>query len=408
MTSDHPHPIAVPLSLPCGTVLANRLVKAAMSEQLADADNDVSAELVGLYARWASSGCGVLITGNMMVDRHAISEPRQVVVDPETDRDRLTQLAQAARLDGAAVWAQLNHAGRQIPRSLARDPMGPSSVPMSPRAVFARPRAMTDAEITRVADEFAYAAATVQAAGFDGVEIHAAHGYLISQFLSPRTNQRDDRWGGDPDRRSLLLVRTVRAVRATVGPRFPVAVKINSSDFQRGGLDEDEALQIIDRLDAEQVDVIEISGGTFEASAMVGARVTDRTRTREAYFGRFAEAARRRTRTPLLLTGGFRTLAAMDDAVAGGAIDLIGLARPLVADPRFAVHLLAGRTDSMDLRPRRLHSRRLDGLTEIAWYTRQIRRLAAGLDPTRATTTGALGAHLATTFRHSHGTSRRR
>jgi 2,4-dienoyl-CoA reductase-like NADH-dependent reductase (Old Yellow Enzyme family) len=387
-----------PLVLPCGAVLPNRLVKAAMSEQLADRRNDVSAPLVHLYRQWSRSGCGLLITGNMMVDRCAISEPRQVVVEHGRDTRALTSLATAAKEHGASVWAQLNHGGRQVPRFLSRDATAPSEVPVRAMGAFGVPRALTSIEIDDIIGRFATAAAMAVAAGFDGVQLHGAHGYLISQFLSPLANRRDDDWGGTPQRRRRLLLETVRAVRAAVGPHVPVGVKLNSADFQRGGFDEDESMQAIEALERAGVDLLEISGGTFETGAMMGARLTRRTQAREAYFLHFAEAVRERTGLPLMVTGGFRTAAAMVEAVRAGTVDLVGLARPLAVEPTFGRQLLAGTSTGAQLPSRHLASKRLDALAEVAWYTRQLRRLSRG----RATRPGAgvrraLAAYLAAT-----------
>jgi 2,4-dienoyl-CoA reductase-like NADH-dependent reductase (Old Yellow Enzyme family) len=390
--------LRAPLALPCGAVLHNRLVKAAMSEQLADQANDVSGRLTRLYARWARSGCGLLVTGNMMIDRTAISEPRQVVLDRHTDVEALAALAGAARRHGAAIWAQLNHGGRQVPRILSRRATAPSPVRVRASGLFGRPRALTTTEIHEIVDGFARAAAVARSAGFDGLQIHAAHGYLVSQFLSPLTNRREDEWGGDAGRRMRFLLEVVRAVRSAVGPDMPIGVKLNSADFQRGGFDEAESLGVIERLETEGIDLLEISGGTFEAGAMMGARLSERTQQREAYFLRFAEAARRRTTLPLMLTGGFRTGPAMADAVASGTVDLVGVARPLVADPEFADRILEGTASGIALRPRQLGPRQLDALAEVAWYTRQVRHLSRGREPDSGLSVrGALLAHLATT-----------
>ena len=227
-------------------------------------------------------------------------------------------------------------------------------------------------------ERFANGAARAVAAGFDGVQLHGAHGYLISQFLSPLANRRDDDWGGSPHRRRRFLLETVRAVRAAVGTQVPIGVKLNSADFQRGGFDESESLEAIEALQGEGIDLLEISGGTFEAGAMMGTRLTQRIQAREAYFIHFAESARRRTDVPLMLTGGLRSAAAMREAVTAGTVDLVGLARPLVVDPSFGRKLLAGTSAGAQLQPRHLGNKRLDALAEVAWYTRQLRRLSRG------------------------------
>lgn len=282
------------------------------------------------------------------------------------------------------MWPQLNHPGRQIPRFLAREPVAPSAVAMTiPGKAFAPPRALRAEEIPGLIERFARAAETMKRAGFTGVEVHGAHGYLVSQFLSPLTNLRDDDWGGDPARRRRFLVEIVRAIRAAVGPSFPIGVKLNSADFQRGGFSEEESMEVVEVLEAEGVDLLEISGGTYERPATIGnlAEQKETTRTREAYFLEYARRVRARTRMPLLLTGGFRTLVGMEAALAEGAVDMIGLARPLAQEPELARGLLAGTTAESKVAPRRTGIRQLDGLVELLWYGYQLSRMGDGLDP---------------------------
>lgn len=369
-----------PLELPCGTVLANRLVKAAMSEQLADRHGRPTAQLSRLYSRWAYSGAAVLITGNVMVDASAVSEPRQVVLDDHACIRSMRQWSDAATANNAHAWVQLNHAGQQVPKILQHRPLAPSSVKVAgPPGTFGRPRAMTGAQINQIPEAFARAAGWAIASGFTGVQIHAAHGYLLSQFLSPQTNQRCDAWGGSPRRRRRLLQLVVAEVRQAVGVGIPLSVKVNSSDFRRGGASLDEVLETVEWL-GENVDVLEVSGGTFESAAMVG--IGSARDHREAYFIDFAHAARDRSRAPLMLTGGFRTPAAMRTALREGACDLIGLARPFVHDPDAASAILHGRPDVFSGPKPPLSPAGRDpivaAMAEIGWYTRQIKKIAAG------------------------------
>ncbi|HET9989164.1 MAG TPA: hypothetical protein VFQ65_11600, partial [Kofleriaceae bacterium] len=251
-----------PLTLRSGATLPNRLAKAAMSEVLGDATGAPTDALVRLYERWGRSGAGLLITGNVMVDRGGMGEPNNVVIVDDRDLARLRAWATAGQAHGARLWMQLNHAGRQSPRTLTPVPVAPSAIPMKGFfGVFAKPRALEAHEIEALIARFAAAAVVARDAGFAGVQIHAAHGYLISQFLSSRTNRRDDAWGGDAARRSRFLLEIVRAIRAAVGPAFPIGVKLNSADFQRGGFTEEESLEVIRLLDAEGVDLLEVSGG---------------------------------------------------------------------------------------------------------------------------------------------------
>lgn len=375
--------LALPLDLPCGVTLPNRLAKSAMSERIADAGGHPGERLQRLYRRWGQGGAGLLITGNVMVDRTAIAESGNVVVDGDTPLGLLKAWAAAA--GPAPTWVQINHPGRQAPRLTSARPVAPSDVPMQGYfGMFARPRVLTALEIREIIDRFGRTAALVQAAGFAGVQIHAAHGYLISQFLSPRTNLRTDEWGGSPENRRRFLLEVVRAVRAAVGPDFPVGVKLNSADFQRGGFDQAESMAAVDALDALGIDLLEVSGGTYEAAAMFAENPApgESTRKREAFFLEYAEQVRARTSLPLMVTGGFRTAAAMDEALASGAVDLIGMARPFAVAPELPRLLLDG---SLAGAPpvRRLSTglKSLDAMIQGAWYQMQLRRLGNGLDP---------------------------
>ncbi len=359
-----------------------------MSEQLADNQNQPTAPLIRLYERWANSGAGLLITGKIMIDRAALSEPRQVVINTPRPSAPLQQWAKAATSGGAQAWVQLNHAGRQTPRSLNPEPLAPSAVPVrGPRGLFGTPRAMTESDIGRVIGQFGQAASSTVAAGFTGVQIHAAHGYLISQFLSPATNHRTDAWGGDAARRRRLLGEIVGVIRDAIGPEVPIGVKLNSTDFQRHGTEMSEAVDTVDWLAGLGVDLLEVSGGTFEEPTMIGTRPNaGRQSQREAYFWDFAEKIRSQTSTPLMLTGGFRTETAMRAAVQSGTVDVIGLARPLTRDPELPAALLQNSfspsAPATTRTPRWCSgSSMIAGLAEIAWHTEQIRRAAHGRPP---------------------------
>lgn len=374
--------IEQPFTLPCGTVLGNRLVKAALSEQLGSLENGPTAKLEELYRQWSEGGFGLVITGNVMVDRRALGEPRNVVVEDDRDLAGLTRWAEAARSNGNAAWVQLNHPGRQSPRILSDHPVAPSAVGLKISGQFAKPRALTGAEIENIIERFATAAETVVRAGFDGVQIHSAHGYLSSQFLSPITNQRTDEWGGDPERRMRFLLEVVRATRKRIGSTAGLGVKLNSADFQRGGFTEEESMGVVEALSAEGLDLLEISGGTYERPAMMGSSgqpQRESTRQREAYFLEYAEAVRERASMPLMLTGGLRSTTAMNAALEGGAIDLIGLGRPACLDPAIAGKLIHGTTSAAPQAPSlKTGVRALDDLSELTWHTTQLWRLGSG------------------------------
>lgn len=380
-----------PLELPCGVRLPNRIAKAALSEALGDADNSPDERIVTLYRRWARGGYGLLVTGNIMVDRAHLGEPGNIVIEDDRALTQLTAWTKAVHDGGAAIFAQLNHPGRQSNlMEVGRRPVAPSAVPLAlPGAPT--PRALTAAEIEEIIDRFGTAAAVCEEAGFDGVELHAAHGYLVAQFLSPLTNLRTDEWGGTPERRMRFLLEVVRRVRRRVSPGFAVAVKLNSADFQRGGFSEDESRAVVAALAGEAVDLIEVSGGNYESPAMGGSAAST-TRAREAYFVDYAHSVRQEAGdVPIAVTGGFRSRTAMDEALGAGDCDLIGIARPTVTATDAAATLLDGTTATLTthdiragMRPllgRVTDLKALDGFLNISWNVDQMHRLARGLEP---------------------------
>lgn len=374
------------LTLPNGSRLKNRLAKSAMSEALGTTDNHATEALVRLYGRWAAGGIGLLITGNAMIDRRALGEPNNVAIEDDSDMPLLQRWAAAGQADGTQLWVQLNHPGRQSPKGLNAENVSPSAVPFSPalQAFFAPPRALTEDEIVALIQRFARSAGIVKRAGFSGVQIHAAHGYLISQFLSPLTNQRSDQWGGSAENRRRFVLEVYRAMRSEVGATFPIGIKLNSADFQQGGFSEEESLAVIQALHDEGIDLVELSGGTYEAPAMSDQkRHRASTLAREAYFLEFAEKVRATVPVPLMVTGGFRSLGGMATALSSGAMDLIGLARGLAIEPDLPQRLLAGQEPQYAVRPISTGIKAIDrmALMEVVWYSRQLRRMAKGQAP---------------------------
>ncbi|MEV6911333.1 NADH:flavin oxidoreductase/NADH oxidase family protein [Amycolatopsis sp. NPDC051071] len=372
--------LAEPLKLRCGALLPNRLAKAALSEQLGDRRNRPTPELAELYRTWSWGGAGTLITGNVMVDPTALGEPRNVAVPKEPDVTTFKHWARAADGTETRLWVQLNHPGRQSPRFLSRQPVAPSAVPFGDRgirSVFATPRALTGDEIEAIIDRFGVAARTVVDAGFSGVQIHGAHGYLVSQFLSPLTNQRTDGWGGDAVKRRRFLLEVVGRVREEVGDAVPISVKLNSADFQRGGFSEDESLEVVRELGEAGIDLLEVSGGTYEKAAMMGSGKAS-TVSREAYFLGYAAKARQITDVALMVTGGFTSPEGMADALRSGALDVVGLGRPLVVDPALPTRLLGGEDVRAERKAPKTGIRLADSLLEIQWHTQQMHRVAAG------------------------------
>jgi len=330
------------LELPCGAVLPNRLSKAAMTEGLATADGLPTAELARLYGLWSDGGAGMLLSGNIIVDKDHLERPGNVVIDrppSEEMQEALKRWADAATRNGNHFWAQISHAGRQTQKLVNSNPKAPSAVKLGlPGGQFGEPVVLTSVEIEEIIVRFGICAAAVKKAGFTGVQIHAAHGYLLSQFLSPRSNLRTDEYGGDLANRARVLLAVVASVRAAVGPDFPVAVKLNSADFQKGGFAFEESLQVAQWLQEASIDLIEISGGTYEQPKLLGLsgmeeeekqNVAESTLMREAYFVDFAVAMGEKVNVPLMVTGGFRQRAAMEQALQSGSADVIGLGRPM-------------------------------------------------------------------------------
>jgi len=388
LMKDEKHlPIAAgtPLTLPCGAVLKNRLVKAAMSEQLADARRNPTEVLCHLYKTWADGGAALLISGNIMVDRRHIGEPKNVVLDEASDRAAFRRWVQAGTQNGAHFWAQLNHPGKQTPNVLTWEPVAPSAIGLKDVLPFGynRPRALTETEILGIVQQFGHCAALAREVGFTGGQIHAAHGYLINQFLSPAHNRRSDQWGGSLENRMRFLLEIYKAIRTAVGPRFPVAIKLNSADFQNGGFSEEDSIQVVKALSAAGVGLIEISGGTYESGLTSSFNLAHSTHRREAYFLDYADNVRRCTSSPLMVTGGFRSGAGIASALTSGATDLIGLARPLAVEPAFPNHLLTNPAHRIELRTLTSGSRTIDRfmMLNITWYEQQIARLADGLAP---------------------------
>lgn len=389
--------LSSPLELPCGAVLRNRIVKAAMSEQLARRDGTPSDRLRRLYAVWAGSGAAVLITGNAMVSRDALTEPGNVILDDDRALDAVRAWSAAARRGGAQVWMQVNHPGKVAVTPFDRRPVAPSARRSAvPGYNLRKPRALTSSGISDLVQRFARTAELAVAGGFDGVQVHAAHGYLLSQFLSPLHNRRDDAWGGDPARRRRLLLDVVAAVRSRVGDDVPVSVKLNSQDFVHGGFDEGEALDVALALADAGVDLLEISGGGYEQPAMTGV-AQGQDRAVEGYFTGFAAQLSSRTTMPVLLTGGLRSPERMAELLAAGTVDAVGLGRPMTFVPDYPRRLLAGERPSLPAEPRRVGVRALDGFVGLSMSAGQIHRIAAGRTPERrpgALTLARSGARL--------------
>jgi 2,4-dienoyl-CoA reductase-like NADH-dependent reductase (Old Yellow Enzyme family) len=396
-------PLAQPLTLPCGVVLANRIAKAAMTEGLADADDRASERLATLYRRWSEGGAALHITGNVMVDRRYLERPGNVVIDGNGGHDALRAWSAAGRFGGNQLWMQINHPGRQCTRMSSSHPVSPSSEKLrGMMGLIARPRALEVEEIQEIIERFAEVARVAKATGFTGVQIHSAHGYLSSQFLSPRANRRTDEWGGSLENRARFLLETYKAVRQSVGAAFPVSIKLNSADFQKGGFTKEESARVAGWLSELGLDLLEISGGTYEQMALLGRehdegrRKAASTKKREAYFLQYAREMRASIADmPLMVTGGFRTPHLMREVVASGEVDVLGIARPFCVMPDLARSLFSAQVDALPSPERRLRLgpgildratpvrslRTLNAQAEVAWFYRQIIALSEGREP---------------------------
>ena len=373
-----------PLTLPNGVVIPNRLAKAATSETLATYSNNPTEKHIRLYQRWASSGIGMIITGNIMIDRRALGEPGNVVIEDERDFEILKKWAKTVTEQGSQLWAQLNHPGKQSPKGLNARNISASAVPFGTemQSLFTTPDEATHDEIIEIIQRFGRSAVICKNAGFSGVEIHAAHGYLINQFLSPLHNLRTDEWGGTPEKRRKFLMDVYTEIRKQVGADFPIAIKLNSADFQKGGFTEEDSLEVIKALAAAEIDLIEISGGTYE-SGVAKAPQKSSTIIREAFFIDFAEKVRAHVKTPLMVTGGFRSAEGMSQALESNAFDVVGIARLMAIDPDSPKYLLAGTNSKQAVQPIKTGIKKIDslGIMEVLWYTQQLSRIAQGKAP---------------------------
>ena len=370
------------------TTFKNRIIKGAMSEALANPAGQPNDLHLGLYEAWAKGGLGCAITGNVMVDIRAKNEPGVVVVESDRDLEQLRQWANLGQHYSMVQLVQLSHPGRQCPKGLNKETVAPSAVPFSPMlaTTFGTPRALTEDEILEIIQRFARSAQICEKAGFEGVQLHGAHGYLISQFLSPLTNKRQDQWGGSIENRMRFLLEIYQAVRAATSDNFIISVKLNSADFQRGGISEEDVIAVFKAMDAAGIDLIEISGGTYEAPAMAGAKEDKRkasTIAREAYFLDFAEKIRKQVSCHLMVTGGFRTAQGMDAALESGACDFIGIARPFAVETDLADRLLVGQDVRYAVDKIKTGIPMVDkmAIMEIIWYAAQFKSIAQGKRP---------------------------
>lgn len=370
--------IQQPFTLPCGAIIPNRMAKSAMSENMGTKSNDANPQLNQLYKSWTDGGIGLSITGNVMVDRKHLNGEFNIVFDEQTDKQALKGWAACTKGTNQHLWVQINHPGRQpIPFSKQK-PVAPSAVRvkiMTERA-FQTPKPLTEQEIEEIIEGFGNAALMSKEAGFTGVQIHAAHGYLVSQFLSPLSNLREDKWGGRLENRARFLLEVYGNMRQKVGDKFPIGVKLNSADFQKGGITEEESMQVIDLLSKAGIDLIEVSGGTYERPKMMGSKQKDSTKKREAYFIDFVRKVRKQSNVPLMLTGGVRSVAFMEECLATDQLDFIGIARPYAVEPNLVHKIFNKEITSL----KHLESK-FSGTLDLIVHEKYLKDIGAGKEP---------------------------
>ncbi len=370
-------------TLPCGVEVPNRIGKSALSENLADKGGKPSQPLFKLYDQWSGGSAGILFSGNVMVDARGMVEEHCVIAEDERFLAELTEWANITQKHGTQLWMQINHPGRQAARQHNPDVVSSSDVGLPNQKVYGQPRPLKEDEIWDLIERYGNSALMAKKAGFSGVQIHGAHGYLVSQFLSPLVNLRTDQWGGSLENRARFVLEIYRNIRKKVGANFPIGIKINSADFQKGAFTEAESMEVIDMLSGEGMDMVEVSGGTYERAAMVGVMQKESTKLREAYFADFIVKVRARTRVPLMLTGGFRTVDTMAKAIENDELDFVGMGRPFCLYPHIVKNMFEGTMTKCDV-PRVLTGNpRIDkiGYLDTPWHQFQMHRLAKGLAP---------------------------
>lgn len=352
-----------------------------MSEIMGDKNGNVQQDLISLYKLWAEGGAGLLITGNVMVDSNAKGEPGNIIIEDESDIEGLKQWANVGKTNDTHIWVQLNHPGKQSPKSVSQTPVAPSAIPLSGglNKVFNPPRALEIEEIKEIIQKFIRSAEICKKAGFTGVQIHAAHGYLINQFLSPKDNQRTDEYGGSLENRMRFLIEIYQGMRANLGSDFPIGVKLNSSDFTREGFSEEDSLFVIKTLSDLGIDLIEISGGNYSSTKMMR---TDNNEEEEVIFKDFSTKVKEQISSPILLTGGFRAEKTMVKAIEENITDFIGIARPLALIPDLVNQIEKQQYKTLYIQRMTTGFKKLDRLVGplvgIAYYEQQMKRLAKG------------------------------
>lgn len=367
-----------------GLEIKNRFFKAAMNEAMGTKYLQPKKEVIHLYETWAKGGVGLLITGNVMVDPSALAEPGNVVFNENSDMSILKQWAKAGKVSGAKIMVQMNHPGKQAPKTVSKQPVAPSAVRIEGDLgkLFNSPKALSVAEIKDLVKKFAMAAKVAKEAGFDGVEIHGAHGYLINQFLSPYDNRREDEYGGSIDNRMRFLAEIYIAIRQATGDDFAIGLKINSSDFKEGGFSEEESMYVIQKMDAMGIDFVEISGGSYENPKMNESTSKEKD---SVFFANYSQKVKAQIQAPVIVTGGIRREESMVELMEGGYADFVGLARPLAIEPSLVNQIKEGRYQVIETK--RLSTgiqsldKKLGGLIGLVYYQMLMQKYGKGLRP---------------------------
>ena len=373
-----------PITLPNGTTIKNRFFKSAMSEGMGTRDFQPKKNIATLYKRWAEGGTGLIITGNIMVDPKGTAELGNIVFDKNSNMEILKNWAKQGQQHGAKVMVQLNHPGKQVPKTIAKETVAPSAVPLGNglNKLFSTPRALTTSEIEELVKKFVTSAKITKEAGFSGIQIHAAHGYLISQFLSPHDNRRTDKYGGSLENRMRFLKEIYLGMREELGKDFTIGIKINSTDFKEDGLTEEDSLKTIIELANLGLDFVEISGGTYERPAMMGA--TSKS-TNQVFFAEYSKKLKQKIEIPVVVTGGIRSINAMNTLLNDNTTDFIGIARPLTIDPNIPNKIKQGTYTIVETTRVSTGIKKLDkifgSLLGIVYYQVLMQNIAKGKEP---------------------------
>jgi 2,4-dienoyl-CoA reductase-like NADH-dependent reductase (Old Yellow Enzyme family) len=351
------------LVLPCGAILKNRLAKSAMSDSLADGEGNPTEAQIRLYERWAQGGAAISFIGEVQGDPRFPERPGNLVLGTHSNQNLLKLFTRRASIADTHLWPQIGHAGALSYMPISQ-PKGPS--PLDIHGLQCAGMSMD--EMRELPSIYARTAAFAKQVGFSGVHIHAGHGFLLSQFLSPLFNHRQDGYGGSIEARCRIIIEIIGEIRRAVGPYFPVGIRINATDQLEGGLDETDALEVVRMLDATSIDLVDISGGTY----FPGAKASSESSSQEPYFLTFAKLARKVTSLPLMVTGGFKRRDQAINAVASGTVDMVGLARSMVLDAQLAAIWLSKKGG--DIKFPKFENAPPGGIT--AWYTMRLTALA--------------------------------